>query len=471
MFKFFSSFIAVLVAIFLFVSSPVLAIGDGSILSNLGSGNLGSNVGSGEVLSQLGSNAGSGSLAQQVQTFLDGDVSYAELQSQIVERLDTAMARNEAAVEAINTSSLDDHDKEQITQALTLLGEQLSQYQEDVQATQSLAELYELHLEVKAYVQENQTIVQDAVVEATIQLAGYAVESMDDFFLVVETFLFSEALTSCNTQEGLEAYYALFDSLDTLEVSLFALSSTVYGYGQEIEETQEGAFLYDTEDILLLSSLVDGTVNSDTDLDGTMDLTLSASGNVFLNNTTVGYTVESIDEENLKLTEDSQTIIAHTDGTVEISGATKAGRAFNNSDGGKTQLYNTGLSVSTNSNGDVAIFSPENKITIIDGVIVLTDTDGILITVQASGISVVDIWNNQIEISDLTITTTDTLGSVILYENGAVTVTHVATENLIANVENQMAQVKLDAQAVLEDVAVVYNTCSVSTQNQEETGE
>src|SRR3989338_1761853 len=282
--KFTSVFTLGLMVVFLIVfSSPVMAIGDGSVVSNLGSnvgsGNLGSNIGSGQVLSNIGSgqvlsNLGSGQVAEQVQAVVEENLDYEELKIVIDERLDTAIARNNAAIEAINASNLDEHDKEEVTEALTLLGENLAEYQADVEETQSLPELQELNEDVKA-------------------------------------FLLSEALTSCNTEAGLAAYDALFESMSELEASLFTLSSTVYGYGQEIEQTEEGAFLYDTEDELLLSSLIDGTVNSDTDLDGTMDLVISSSGDVFLQNSSSGYTAESLDEDTLILSESNQTITVY----------------------------------------------------------------------------------------------------------------------------------------------------------------
>ena len=470
--KFTSIFTLGLMVVFLTISStPVLAIGDGSVVSNLGSnlgsGNLGSNVGSGQVLSNIGSgqilsNLGSGQIAEQVEVVVEENLDYEELKTRIDERLTTAIARNDAAITAINTSNLDEHDKEEITASLTILGENLAQYQADVAATQSLPELQELNEDVKAYLQENQTVVQDAVTEAVIQLAGYAVVYMDDFFAAVEAFLFSEALTSCNTEAGLAAYADLFESMSELEASLFTLSSTVYGYGQEIEQTEEGAFLYDTEDELLLSSLIDGTVNSDTDLDGTMDLVISSSGDVFLQNSSSGYTAESLDEDTLILSESNQTITVYADATVEVEGATKVGHAVSNLEGGTTQIYNTGLMVSTNADGDVTVNTLENDITVVDGVITLTDADGILITLEESGVSAIDVWNNQMEIDNNVITTTDALGNVMIYENGEVSVTPVAAEELIASVETQMAEVKIDAQSVLEDVSAVYNTCYVS---------
>ena len=111
--------------------------------------------------------------------------------------------------------------------------------------------------------------------------------------------------------------------------------------------------------------------------------------------------------------------------------------------------------------------SLQNEILVEGGVITLTDADNIVVILKEGNVSVTDVWNNQIEVSNTIITTSDALSNVMVYQDGTVTVTKVATEELLSSVETQMAEVKMDAEAVLEDVSAVYAACYASTDEEE----
>lgn len=467
----------VLIVLTFISTNSVLAIGDGSVLSNIGSNigsgsvvsniisQIGSNIGSGSsgsVAQNLLSNLGSGQAAQTVQTVLEEKLDYNALYDRLNTRLDTALQRLESASAVLETSeNLEQETKEELLFVLEQTTKALEEYQTQVLATQTLPELQQVNEQAKAYLQENQEIIQESIAQAMIGVAKIAVENMDDFFTAVDVYLLSNVALQCTTTQGTQAYADLSKELDELEDALFVLANTVYIYGNEVEETQDGARFVNREDNIFLWAKTNGNVFVDTDFDGQAESTAQADGYVSLQDALHTYSLKTdISGKVILEDQDSGTVTITSNGTVEAPGAGRS--ALVQSEEGSVRRYASGLTVLTTAQGKVTVTSSQgNQIVVEKNKVDVTDLNNNRIQIENGKVIFTDVWSSTVDTANRVVTATDVIGNRIIVQNGQITIASADMETLISDLQTQMNSLKNIGTAVFKSAKDVNQFCVV----------
>lgn len=106
---------------------------------------------------------------------VDGNVSYEELKSGLLSRLDKVIQKTtDAQTKILSLPGLSEQTKSVIQQSFDNIILKLNEYKADVEATTNKEELKAVNQEAKAYILENKEIIKSNVVVAAVSIAGNA---------------------------------------------------------------------------------------------------------------------------------------------------------------------------------------------------------------------------------------------------------------------------------------------------------